>query len=270
MPALAWLFPGRARRGLFFRWRCRPPLNSRAIAPSSAMPAENQSGQLQTFLPRQRARWPSAFAPVSCTTGNTFSHWMALLAMAVLREPVPTCSGSCRSKRRGISAGPICGARSPNRILAVWRVSFLRVWNLRRGDDDDNRSSPYGGGFRSLVIPTLLEFNYLKAPLAFLALVIGPAILVGIAPSVVVTYGRLAYHTLTLAGTNLAVALGLFVLLLGTALWIARPLLRKAFVDFRYLHYALVFPIFVALREVLRTVTERFAGSSITPEQLGR
>src|SRR5215467_4784006 len=109
---------------------------------------------------------------------------------------------------------------------------MLRIWDLRRGDDDDNRSSPYGGGFRSLVIPTLLEFNYLKAPLAFLALVIGPAILVGIAPSVVVTYGRLAYHTLTLAGTNLAVALGLFVL--------------------------------------LRTVTERFAGSSITPEQLGR
>ncbi|HMF91610.1 MAG TPA: metallophosphoesterase [Candidatus Angelobacter sp.] len=149
-------------------------------------------------------------------------------------------------------------------------MTCLRIWNLRRGDDDDNRSSPYGGGFRSLVIPTLLEFNYLKAPLAFLALVIGPAILVGIAPSVVVTYWRLAYHTLTLAGTNLTVALGLFVLLLGTALWIARPLLQKAFVDFRHLHYALVFPIFVAFRELLRTVTERLAGRSITPEQLGR
>src|SRR5215831_653292 len=65
------------------------------------------------------------------------------------------------------------------------------VWDLRRGDSDDNRSSPHGRGLRSMVVSFFLEFNYLAAPVAFLALIVGPALLVGIAPSLLLTYTHL-------------------------------------------------------------------------------
>lgn len=144
----------------------------------------------------------------------------------------------------------------------------MRIWDLRRGDNDDNRSSPYGGGLRGLVLSTLLEFNYLKAPLSFLVLILGPALLVGIAPSVVITYGRLLLLSATVARSTLLAGLGFLAILVVAALWIGRRFLAAAFVKVRHLHYALVFPIFVALREVLRAIGERFGGRSIAPEQL--
>src|SRR6516162_6423016 len=69
-------------------------------------------------------------------------------------------------------------------------ISTLRIWDFRRGDDDDNRTSPHGGGFRRILLSGALEFNYVKASIGFLVLVMGPAMLVGIVPSVVVTLGR--------------------------------------------------------------------------------
>jgi 3',5'-cyclic AMP phosphodiesterase CpdA len=48
----------------------------------------------------------------------------------------------------------------------------------------------------------------------------------------------------------------------------SRPLLTAIFIISRYLNYTLIFPIFVAVRELLRAVAERFGGPSITPEQL--
>lgn len=149
-------------------------------------------------------------------------------------------------------------------------MSVLRVWDLRRGDDDDNRSSPYGGGLRSLILSAVFEFNYLTAPVGFFALVLGPALLVGIVPSIVVTFGHFVFHAATVAGTRLSVALGLFSVLAGFALWIGRPFLTRAFLEFRHLHYSLIFPIYVALREFLLTVMEVLGGRSITQEQLGR
>jgi 3',5'-cyclic AMP phosphodiesterase CpdA len=144
------------------------------------------------------------------------------------------------------------------------------IWDLRRGDDDDNRSCPKGGGLRSLIISAIFEFNYVKAPVTFLALVIVPALLVGIAPSVLVTYGQLFFHATTLAGTRLVIAFGLLIFLVGAALWIGRPLLKMAFYNYRHLHYSLIFPIFVAVREILRTVIETLGGRSKTPKQLDR
>jgi len=147
-------------------------------------------------------------------------------------------------------------------------MSVLRIWNLRRGDDDDNRSSPYGRGFRSLVLSAVFELNYLKAPIGFFALVALPALLVGIAPSIVVTYGRMFYQTTAVADTSIIFALALLAVLLGVALWIGRPLLKAAFARLRHLHFALVLPIFVALRELLVTIVELVAGASATQEQL--
>ena len=65
-----------------------------------------------------------------------------------------------------------------------------RIWDLRRGDADDNRTSPYGRGWRSVMISTALESNYLTASIAFVALIIVPALLVGLAPPFLLTYGR--------------------------------------------------------------------------------
>jgi hypothetical protein len=149
-------------------------------------------------------------------------------------------------------------------------MTISRIWDLRRGDDDDNRTSPHGRGLWSIILSTALEFNPLKASIGFLALIIGPALLVGIAPSIVVTYGRLMFHKATLAGSSPIFALVSLAVLVGAALWIGRPLLALAVDHFWHLHYTLVVPILVALRELLRAGAERFPGRPITSEQLNR
>jgi hypothetical protein len=146
----------------------------------------------------------------------------------------------------------------------------VRIWNLRRGDHDDNRTSSHVHGLRSVLLSAVLEFNYLNASITFLTLIIGPALLVGLAPSVVVTYGRLKLEAITLAGHNPILALVLLAVLLAAALWLGRPLLRLAVDNFWDLHYALVFPIFVAVCEALRMVAERVPTRATTPEQIDR
>jgi predicted MPP superfamily phosphohydrolase len=143
-----------------------------------------------------------------------------------------------------------------------------RIWDLHRGDDEDNRFSPVGGGLRGLILPTLLEFNYLKAPFSFVTLVLGPAILVGIAPSVVVTYGQFVFHAAALSRSRVVIGVLCVITLLLVAMWTGQRFLKAAFVRARYLHYALILPIFVAVREVLRTIGEHFGGQSLSPEQL--
>jgi len=149
-------------------------------------------------------------------------------------------------------------------------MSVLRVWNLRRGDDDDNRSSPYGGGFRSLILSAVFEFNYLKAPIGFFALVIGPALLVGITPSIVLSYGQLLLHGVGVARSRIVSGLGLFAALAVLAVWFGKPLLKAAIIRYRHLHYTLVFPLFVGLREFLVTVAEYLRSRSMSTEELGR
>jgi 3',5'-cyclic AMP phosphodiesterase CpdA len=149
-------------------------------------------------------------------------------------------------------------------------MTALRIWDFRRGDDDDNRTSPFGGGLRRILLSAALEFNYVKAAIAFLVLIIGPALLVGIVPSVAVTYGRLKFGAAASVGEYPIVAVIVLAALVAAALWIGRPLLPKAVENFWHLHYTLVFPVFVAVREILRSVAERFYGETGTPEQLDR
>ncbi len=144
----------------------------------------------------------------------------------------------------------------------------MPILDLRRGDYDDNRMSPLVGGLRSLILSSAFEFNFLKAPVVFLTFIIVPALLAGLTLALAVTYGRLFLHARSMAGSSPALALGFAALLIGLALWLGRPLLRLAIDNVQQLHYILVFPIFVALREVLRKIAEHFYGRSITPEQL--
>ncbi len=121
-----------------------------------------------------------------------------------------------------------------------WRVrhssatggSELRIWDLRRGDDDDDRTNPHGRGLRSLVFSAALEFNYLKAPIGFLALFVAPALLIGIAPSVVIAYARLILHAPALAGGSLIVTPVVFLVLAAVAFWIGRPLVDSGVEQF--------------------------------------
>src|SRR5512133_1890105 len=104
-----------------------------------------------------------------------------------------------------------------------------RIWDLRRGDADDNRTSPYGAGWGTLVLASALEFSYLKALLGFIALIVIPALLLGIAPSFLITYGRHTLEAVSSAGRNpTTFAFLLLAALIAFALWLGRPLLTFA------------------------------------------
>ena len=144
------------------------------------------------------------------------------------------------------------------------------IWDLRQGDADDNRTSPYGRGWRNVVISTALEFNFLAASIAFVALIIVPALLVGLAPPLLVTYGRQKIDAATMIGSHPVAALFSIALLIGVALWIARPLLAMAVDNLWHLHYTLVFPLFVGLRESISVAMEHLPGETYASAQLDR
>jgi 3',5'-cyclic AMP phosphodiesterase CpdA len=147
---------------------------------------------------------------------------------------------------------------------------FTRIWNLRRGDADDNRTSPYGRGWRSVLVSTALESNYLTASIAFVALIIVPALLVGLAPPLLFTYGRYKLGAAAVIGSNPVAAVFSLVVLTVVALWIGKPLLDRAVENLWHLHYTLVFPIFVGLRETISAVIEQLPGQTHASAQLDR
>jgi 3',5'-cyclic AMP phosphodiesterase CpdA len=144
----------------------------------------------------------------------------------------------------------------------------VRIWDLRRGDDDDNHTNPHGRGLRSLVFSVALEFNYLKAPIGFLVLFVAPALLIGIVPSIAIAYARLLGQGAALAGGSPIVTPVVFLVLAALAFRLGRPLVTAAWNNFWHLHYSLVLPIFVVVRELLRAALEQFRGRLITAEQL--
>lgn len=148
---------------------------------------------------------------------------------------------------------------------------FGPIWDLRCGDADDNRTSPYRTGWKRLIFYNVLEFSYLKAALAFLILIAVPALLVGIAPSIILTYSRHTLGTALSAGRN--PTLYIFVVLavlIVVPLFVGRRFFSIALNNFWHLHYTLVFPIFVTLRESLRTISERLPGMTHTQEHIHR
>jgi predicted phosphodiesterase len=146
----------------------------------------------------------------------------------------------------------------------------LRIWDLRRGDADDDRTSPHGRGPANLVISAALEFNYLKAPIGFFVLFVVPALVIGLIPSVVAAYGRLMWRAPAAAGGGPAVAVVVLAALAALAWWVARLASAKARGEFWHLHNGLVLPIFVALRELLRAGVEKWRGAVMTAQELNR
>jgi 3',5'-cyclic AMP phosphodiesterase CpdA len=149
-------------------------------------------------------------------------------------------------------------------------VTVSRIWDMRCGDAGDNRTSPYSRGFWRLVLSAVLEFNILKASVAFLALVVSPALLIGLAASLLFSLGGLTLGTAGFGRNHPLIVLAALTLLVAIAFWRGRSLLSRA-VDYYWdLHYTLVFPMFVALRETVRIVAERVPGRPKTPQQLHR
>lgn len=138
----------------------------------------------------------------------------------------------------------------------------MPIWDFRSGDADDNRTSPYGGGWKSLVFSNVLEFSYLKAVLAFLILIVIPALAVGIAPSIMFTYSHHTLGTAASAGREPTLfAFLVLAVLIVLPLWAGRRFLSIALDNYWHLHYTLVFPTFVSLREILSSVSERLPGA---------
>ena len=81
------------------------------------------------------------------------------------------------------------------------------------------------------MVSAVLEFNYLKAPIGFFLLFVLPALLIGIAPSMVVDYGRLVAHTAT-AGESAIVLPVISLALIAVAWWIGRLLFEIAWENF--------------------------------------
>ena len=144
------------------------------------------------------------------------------------------------------------------------------IWDLRRGDADDNRTSPYGRGMWNVVLSAVLDFNILKASINALVLIIGPALILGMTPGAVLYLARLKLQAANFWGNHpFLILLGLAVLACAVFA-IGRPVLSRAVDSFWQLHYTLVFPAIVVLREMLRIVAERVPGRPRTPQQLHR
>ena len=154
--------------------------------------------------------------------------------------------------------------------MATEAPGKLPLWDLTRGDAADNRSSPHGLGWRALAVSTALEFNYLTAAIAFVSLILVPAILVGLTVPGVMALAHWKLKGLELITLRPATALISLALLVGVALWIARPLLAMSLDNFWHLHYTLVFPLFVTLREAISAGLEWLPPRSLNPEQLHR
>src|SRR5215831_5785638 len=125
------------------------------------------------------------------------------------------------------------------------------VWDLTRGDVEDNRSSPRWHGWRALALTAALEFNYLSAAITFVWLIVLPAIVVGLVVPGVIVLARSTLAAVELFAIRPATALFLLALLVGAVAWAGRALLAVSLDNIRHLHDTLVFPVFVALREAI-------------------
>ena len=123
---------------------------------------------------------------------------------------------------------------------------------------------------RSLLLSALLEFNLVGALIGFLVLILAPAVLIGSVPSLLVALSRLKLDLLRYSAGSLLFTILCPIVFVALGLWVGRRILRVVADNFWHLHYTLVFPVFVILRELLRTALERFPRRSATVEELDR
>ena len=123
---------------------------------------------------------------------------------------------------------------------------------------------------RSVVFSAVFDFNILKASMNVLVLIVGPALLLGVAPWAAVFLARLTLQTANSRGGHPVLVVLWLAALAGAGFVIGRPVLSRAVDSFWHLHYTLVFPAIVVLREMLRMVAERMPRRARTPQELHR
>src|SRR5262249_6787759 len=144
------------------------------------------------------------------------------------------------------------------------------LWDLTRGDAEDNRSSPRWHGWRALALGAALEFNYLSAAITFVWLIVLPAIIVGLVVPGVMVLARSKLAAAELITIRPTLALISLALLVGGVLWVGRALLAVSLDNFWHLHRTLVFPMFVALREVIGIGLEAVPSRALDDQALHR
>jgi len=144
----------------------------------------------------------------------------------------------------------------------------MALLDLKNGDADDDRLSPGGKGLRAIVLSTLFEFNFLQGFVAFLLLVISPALLVGLVPSIALTYGTVLNDAVFRLRDELIPAVTIIALCGLAAYWWGSSLAKAALHNIWQLHYTLIFPIFVLVRELIKLIGESFLPWDPSPEAL--
>ena len=145
-----------------------------------------------------------------------------------------------------------------------------RIWDLRRGDADDNRTSPGGRGWGKLAITTLLDFNYLSVSIVFILLIVVPALVVGLVPPIVVALGQQTLQSAALVATHPLTSIAWLAVLLALVIWLGKPLGWRAADNLWHLHYTLVFPLFIALSGLISAGLELLPMKAVTAEELFR
>lgn len=130
----------------------------------------------------------------------------------------------------------------------------------RRGDAEDDISSPKQRSYLSIAGSLLSEISLPKLLIAGFLLIVGPALLLGAAPLVVSAWlTQISSDVATLAGL---VSVLLLLALLAFGWFAGRPLLRLVERSFWSLNSLAVQPYYAFWREALRHVTERLARSA--------
>lgn len=133
----------------------------------------------------------------------------------------------------------------------------------RRGDVEDDASSPRARSMLAMAGTMLVEINLLKLALAILIMIVLPGVLLGLAPLVVTGWYALVSRGLATLESGVAPALTL-VAMLGAALFGGRPLYLAAERGFWSL-FALIEPGYAMLREGLRHLVESAAHEDASP-----
>lgn len=135
----------------------------------------------------------------------------------------------------------------------------------RRGDVEDDASSPRHRSLLAIAGSMLVELNFLKLALAGIIMIVVPAVLLGLAPLLITGwYGLLSRREAEIV-SDLAPVVTL-VLAVALAWFGGRPLYRATERSFWSLISLVVQPMYVLFRESLRHIGERIvpAGLSAT------
>jgi hypothetical protein len=138
----------------------------------------------------------------------------------------------------------------------------------RRGDAEDDLSSPKQRSLLAIAGSLLAEISLPKLLFAWTFSILLPAVLLGLAPLVATAWLlKLSKAAAQLTGLG-AVLLLVAVVALGWFGW--RPLLRIAETNFWSLNALAIQPGYAFCREALRYLTERMLGTGASPAMRGR